>query len=478
MLDETSLNYRFNISRNTDSPKCFEACLKSCSPVKKEIGSDITPISAERLPKKQRASAIPAFIHKATKEEGLNGFVDRMQESCQQSESASPAQTNHTYRLCGDLLSIRDALLEKCRQICAKIQPKEEINCEAEHEILYHPIKFDSIDQLPLIALKSKQESKSVQQFLLNLSEKRLREATRVFHPHIPVMIFHETGFYILRSLIKCSEEFREVCEDYCLFDFKQVVSNKFSIRVLKSMLHSVPFCIRIVELFEQYYHLFWDNMQATLILSMVISNCPDDSHLSFFVTNMIKYLGLGKENQAIRILSSVVDKCSVRNLRSISRTVAPHLRWLVDHRLGIFGVQSLMKKGDAQTIKKVCQICLESPVNMMVKKNRRYIFLEVLRSLQGEKTVFELLLRSIFSHRSHLEKIAQREDSTWLLVALIWVASLEDPKNLHEARHFIRQFQLSSRNPEKVEKNLALLLDILELSSSQKILDLIQSPT
>jgi len=365
--------------------------------------------------------------------------------------------------------------LEKCRLICAKIQPKEETHCEAENEVVQYPISFESIDQLPFIALRSKQDSKSVQQFLLSLSERRLREMVRVFTPHISTLIFHETGFYILRSLTKSSAEFREACEDFCLCAFKQVISNPYSIRVLKSMLHSVPFSFQIVALFEQHYHSLWDNMQATLILSMVISNCPDDSNLGFFVRNMRKYLGLGKENHAIRILSSIVDKCSAQHLKSVSRAVGPHLRWLVDHRLGIFGVQSLMKKGDASTIKKVCQICQENPVTMMVKKNRRYIFLEVLRSHQGDKTVIEDLLRSIFSHRSHLEKLTQRDDSTWLLVALIWVAGLEDPNNLLEAHRFISQFQRSSRRTEKVDKNLALLLGILELSSSQQILQLIE---
>ena len=316
------------------------------------------------------------------------------------------------------------ALLAKCRRICAKITEDSEEPTEKNlrmFEVVGIRHYFRNED-LPDLALQSKEDSKKVQAHIYSLSGEQLGSAVSIFRGRIGEFIGHEIGYYLLKGLIQLSERFRDDCEAYSLQHFESLITSRYAVRVIKCFLSSESFCSKAIQIFRRSFDCLITNIHSVLILSSLIAKSPNEASIEFVIEKLAEQKLNEKDCLWLRVLSSLIDRVSGRNLSRISSIVGPQMRWLIDHRLGIFGIQSLIRKKDTATIKRVEQLIGENPVNFFVRKNRRFVFIEMLKSTNnGRSSVMEHVLNELLGDYHSMRCIVKREDTTWIMNALIW---------------------------------------------------------
>jgi hypothetical protein len=362
-------------------------------------------------------------------------------------------------------LRIEAEILNRCRRLCAKIADDQEEPldpcadpCSAEEFLGL------SAQELPGIALQGKEESKKVQAHINSLEPQALDAVIAVFTEKIGTFMTHEIGYYLLKGLIQLSDSFKQSCQNYSLKHFEGLVTNRYAVRVIKCFLSSETFCAQALRRFKASFDRLIGNIHAVLILSSLICKSPNEQSIEFVIDKLADQKFYDKESLWLRVLSSLIDRVSGENLRKISWIVAPHVRWLIDHRLGIFGIQSLIRKRDLATIKKVEQYIMENPVNFFIRKNRRFVFIEVLKSVSSERYfTVEQSLQKIIYNSNFVRLIVKREDTAWLFRALIWKVC---SKNLSALNSVLKKLARMARESIRQEDQANNLNRILDFSS------------
>jgi hypothetical protein len=359
-------------------------------------------------------------------------------------------------------LEIEAEILNKCRKLCAKIPDEmEEIMEPCIDPCSSEEFDFKTIQDLPEIALQSKEESKKVQAYINSLQSPALDSVFQIFKEKIGTFMTHEIGYYLLKGLIILSEDFKQSCQNYSLKNFESLITNRYAVRVIKCFLSSESFCMQALRKYRSSFDRLIGSIHAVLILSSLICKATEEQSIEFVIHKLAEQKFYDKESLWLRVLSSLIDRVSGENLRKISWIVAPHIRWLIDHRLGIFGIQSLIRKRDLATIKKVEQYIMENPINFFIRKNRRFVFIEVLKSISNERYfTLEQTLQKIIYNSNFVRLIVKREDTAWLLKALIWKVCSKNLSALSiVVKKLARMAGESIRQEEQVH-NLNRILD------------------
>jgi hypothetical protein len=359
-------------------------------------------------------------------------------------------------------LRVEAEILNRCRRLCAKIADELEEPLEpCSDPCSSDTFEVHSVHDLPGIALQGKEESKKVQAYINSLKRPALDSVIALFSEKIGTFMTHEIGYYLLKGLIALSEGFRQSCLDYSLKHFESLITNRYAVRVIKCFLASETFCVQALRRYRSSFDRLIGSIHAVLILSSLICKSASEQSIEFVIDKLAEQKFYDKESLWLRVLSSLIDRVSGENLRKISWIVAPHIRWLIDHRLGIFGIQSLIRKRDLPTIKKVEQYILENPINFFIRKNRRFVFIEVLKSVSSDRyfAVEQSLLKIIYNS-NFVRLIVKREDTAWLFRALIWKVCSKNLSALNTVVKKLARMAGESLRQEDQMQNLNRILD------------------
>ena len=359
-------------------------------------------------------------------------------------------------------LRVEAEILNRCRRLCAKILDEQEEPLDpCSDPCSSEGLEVHSVHELPGIALQGKEESKKVQAYINSLKQPALDSVFAIFTEKIGMFMTHEIGYYLLKGLILLSDSFRQSCLDYSLKHFESLITNRYAVRVIKCFLPSESFCVQALRRFRSSFERLIGSIHAVLILSSLICKSTSEQCIEFVIDKLAEQKFYDKESLWLRVLSSLIDRVSGENLKKISLIVGPHIRWLIDHRLGIFGIQSLIRKRDLATIKKVEQYIVENPINFFIRKNRRFVFIEVLKSVSSERYfTVEQSLQKIIYNSNFVRLIVKREDTAWLFRALIWKVCSKNLSALNTVVKKLARMAGESLRQEDQLQNLNRILD------------------
>ena len=322
---------------------------------------------------------------------------------------------------------IERLLLQKCKLLCTKgekekdkeqdVQPKP----SQEHD--FQDLEHVPISEVAQLAEKSLEDSKRIQAYIQLFSEEQLAPMIDTISMNLDHYVRSKTACYIPRDLIPISTSFASLCRGFCLANLLDLLSCRFAGHVLRKLADSAEFCREAILLCEQNFKVIVRNLQSTLVLASFVKKAPDEDCLEFLITELETQLLTAQETHFLRILTNLIERATGKNLMRIQETINANINWLMDDGLGNFGIQALFRRRSESTINSFIQVSFHSPiVNLFVKKHRKYVFLEAVRTFENEHREFLLqVLRDLMKNTSGMRLLFKYEDSSWLFIALIF---------------------------------------------------------
>jgi hypothetical protein len=316
-------------------------------------------------------------------------------------------------------------IVEKCKQLWVK-KIKDPDAEEAELELIdTKEVRALLPYELPTHAKKSKEAAKEVAALLKRLDRDRLSIVASVFLTSVKSLICDQFAYLVLCILIRLSPEFRHSLEFYCLENFYYLVYDGYAIRVLWTLNCSENFCVRGLKLFEKRFDELVMNMGAVQVLTALIAKTPSESDFEFAFRYMEKRIMTRDNSHILRVLSTMVERAKPQTLERIALILKPHIHWLMDDKLGNFGIQALFKRECPISIEEFKEQSLKTPVKIFIQKYRKYGFIEVMRMPANGEYLRQVIWGFIY-HPKNLHVIFSREDSSMLLLAVLSFAKMD----------------------------------------------------
>ncbi len=322
---------------------------------------------------------------------------------------------------------IERLLLQKCKLLCTKGEKEKDKEQDAqpkpsqEHD-------FEDLVQVPMsevamLAEKSLEDSKRIQAYIQLFSEEQLAPMVDTISINLDHYIRSKTACYIPRDLIPMSASFASLCRRFCLTNLLDLLSCRFAGHVLRKLADSAEFCREAISICEINFKVIVRNLQSTLVLASFVKKAPDEECLEFLITELETQLLNAQETHFLRILTNLIERATGKNLMRIQETINANINWLMDDGLGNFGIQALFRRRSDSTISSFIQVSFHSPiVNLFVKKHRKYVFLEAVRTFDNDHREFlHQVLRDLMKNTSGMRLLFKYEDSSWLFIALIF---------------------------------------------------------
>jgi hypothetical protein len=323
---------------------------------------------------------------------------------------------------------IERLLLQKCKLLCTKGEKEKDKEQDAQPKPSQEHDNFEDLEHVPMsqvaqLAETSLEDSKRIQAYMQRFSEEQLAPMIDTISRNLDHYIRSKTACYIPRDLIPMSATFASLCRRFCLANLLDLLSCRFAGHVLRKLADSADFCREAILLCEQNFKVIVRNLQSTLVLASFVKKAPDEDCLEFLITELETQLSTAQETHFLRILTNLIERATGKNLMRIQDTINANINWLMDDGLGNFGIQALFRRRSASTINSFIQVSFHSPiVNLFVKKHRKYVFLEAVRTFENEHREFLLqVLRDLMKNTSGMRLLFKYEDSSWLFIALLF---------------------------------------------------------
>ncbi len=304
-------------------------------------------------------------------------------------------------------------------------------------------VALDSIDPFDLSILKkcspsllvrmclhSQEESMKVQCYLLTIPSKLLEAKASVFSYHAGRLLSHPNGNYIATWLVTKSYNFMKSCECYTLANLEHLVTNKCAVKVMQALAGvSKTFCKVFNQYFKHNYVRLCKSKQASIVMNAVVLNLDDEEDLQYLINDVTRKLNQDQtevRTEMLRVLSSLLQKCSLGRLSGILAGLVNKIWWLADDKIGNYSVQVLLTPKFRSLHTSVVQELLsETPLTLLTSKFKQIVTLKSLEyPLQGY--FHSHLLQKIMKQESSVELALSTLQSAWLLLALLCLSSDE----------------------------------------------------
>ncbi len=296
--------------------------------------------------------------------------------------------------------------------------------CTSEKETILDQISRISPDEIIALSIKSQVDSKRVQTFLETFKYDAMPALIELIKTRVDEMIRHCYGCYILRTLLDCSNEFASFVSRHCLKHLSLLILDKNAVKVLQSLARvSNEFCTQALRFFEQNYFQLIEIVQCGLVLNKLIHHAPEENQVTFMLEKLEACLLNKKQVQVLRVLSSLVCKCTGVNLARLFLILKPHLSWLLNDRFGSFVAIKLLEKRVDGARELLISHLIDDPIGTLVRRVRMVVLLEALSLPEAEKICCKLLDKLSLDQPGS-DKLFNTVASCQLLLAVLITAS------------------------------------------------------
>ncbi len=315
-----------------------------------------------------------------------------------------------------------EGVIHKCAQILNKYGKESSGVAEESEDISFELTELDSMQAAEIckLAVKTQTDSKRVQAYLESISGDRLGQMVESIILDLESLITDKYGYFILRALIMTNQRFVEACQKFCLENFHQLAFNQYSVRVMRALAVSANFSQGVISIFKNDSHMLAEHMQPVLILAAAIQNTKEDRIVEPIIRDLETRLAANRNCQLLRILSSLVERANGASLQRITALIQPHLSWLIDDKIGNFGVHMWMQKRKFDSSTTFQQIAQDNPGSFFTKKYRKAIFLDYLTTQEINPQFIRHVLKKLLTLPSQMRQVFKKEDSTWLVLAAL----------------------------------------------------------
>jgi hypothetical protein len=409
-LKETDQNYKFVVDVRDIKTKCRVAVSEEffkLEPTEASPNSFLllpeTNLSAKELKVKTAATSLKLDV-----------------ASEQNQNISSDSECSLAANIPGRNLS--ESVINKCAQIMNKANKDGSGAVEESEDISFDLTDFDSMQAAEIckMAAKSQTDSKRVQAYLERICGDRLAQMVESMILNLDSLITDKFGYFILRALILTSKRFVEACQKFCLDNFHQLAFNQYSVRVMRALAVSATFSQGVISIFRNDTHALAEHMQPVLILAAAIQNTKDDRLVEPIIRDLETKLSVTRNCQLLRILSSLVERAKGPSLERVSALILPHLSWLIDDKIGNFGVNMWLQKKKFDSSTTFQKIALDNPGSFMTKKYRKAIFLDYLTTQENNPQFIRHVLKKLLTNPNQTRQVFKKEDSAWLVLAAL----------------------------------------------------------
>ena len=302
-------------------------------------------------------------------------------------------------------------------------------------------VTADSIDPFDLSILKkcspsllvrmclhSQEESMKVQCYLLTVPDKLLEAKASVFSHFAGRLLSHPNGNYIATWLVTKSSSFMKSCESYSLANLEQLVSNKCAVKVMQALAGvSKTFCKVFNQYFKHNYVRLCKSKQASIVMNAVVLNLEEEDGLQYLVSDVARALNqdMGEiRTEMLRVLSSLLQRCSLSRLSGVLAGLANKIWWLADDKIGNYSVQVLLTpkfRSLHPTVFK--QLLSEAPLTLLSSKFKQIVTLKSL-GYPLQDYFHSHILQAVMKQASSVDLALSTPQSAWLLLALLFLSS------------------------------------------------------
>lgn len=288
-------------------------------------------------------------------------------------------------------------------------------------------------DELVELCLRDSEGSKSVQAHIESLTTSDLASVRLTFQQRLPALLSNLPGTYTLVFFIKIDKEFFAFCESFCSINMEKLQQNKCAVKLMHAVAEeSQKFSAAYLKAFRERYTNSEQTADHYLLLNKVIPRIAEESDLDFLLESMeasFSTIEAVLRSQTLRVIPALLERLSARKAERVIATVLPFVDSLVDDKLGLYTILSLLKTKFQDSSHAVCSVLLARPLFMFTRKQRMTILAKMLAS-NDEFPIkfFDELIARLMSCRDlqELKYIFHYEDSTCLLLNVL--IKLENP--------------------------------------------------
>ena len=282
-------------------------------------------------------------------------------------------------------------------------------------------------DELVEISLRDSEGSKSVQAYIESLSAKDMVSVRLTFQQRLPALLSNLPGTYTLVFLLKIDREFFAFCETFCSINMEKLQQNKCAVKLMHAVAEeSQKFSAAYLTAFRER----WNNSEQTaehyLLLNKVIPRIAQESDLGFLLESVENTFSTEEavlRSQTLRVIPALLERLSAPKAERVIMTVLPFADSLVDDKLGLYTILSLLKAKHTESSRVVCSVLLKKPLLMFTRKQRMTVLAKMLASDDEYPIKFfdDLIAKFMYCRDlQELKYIFHYEDSTCLLLNVL----------------------------------------------------------
>jgi hypothetical protein len=266
-------------------------------------------------------------------------------------------------------------------------------------------------------------DSKKIQRILSTGDSDELASLLKDVSKKLTHSLICQNDFKLLGDLAVASQKFRLPCEKFCLENLEVLFANRSAGYVFRCLYDRPAFVRQTILKIRETSNLQHWSPYSIQNLSDLILKAPDEECLVFLIDELESILKAKKSSPLLRILNNLIERISGANLNRIAQIMNYHMVWLLDDDLGHLGIRALIRNKSARTVQKFKRLAFEGGIlNLFMKKNRKQLLFEALKSLGvQEMEFFARMRKELMNNTSNIRQILKHEDSCWLFTAVLF---------------------------------------------------------
>ena len=125
--------------------------------------------------------------------------------------------------------------------------------------------------------------------------------------------------------------------------------------------------------------------------------------------------------NSTLSLLRSLIRSSSAPRLSSLAKIIEQNIKTIIDKPAGFQAIHSLLQKTTEPGIVSIYEeFCKQFPIQLFVRKYRKILFLTYLQLGFPGEDLIDFMIDHLLKKRSNLRYVLKKEDSVWLLLAVV----------------------------------------------------------
>ncbi len=229
-------------------------------------------------------------------------------------------------------------------------------------------------------------------------------------------------GYLLLCCLADRSSSIFCRLSEVCLTSFSELIHHEGALHVISHMTRSAEFCISILSIFKKSLTRLIDHPPAVDLLNKIITQHPTHHFDLEFVVDYLNSLCEGTfSNTTLSILRSLILTSSEPRLSSLAKIIEENIKTIIDKPAGFQAINTFLQKTTNPNILSIYEdFCKQFPIQLFVRKYRKILFLTYLQLGTTDEHLINFMIDHLLKKRSNLRYVLKKEDSVWLLLAVI----------------------------------------------------------